>query len=1281
MGHGWRVDGLSEITRCPKTIVQDNVKRGITLTVEDQFCLDGQRLLLVSGTHGAAAEYRLQVDSFSKIVSFGSNTAKGPDSWEIRTKRGQIFTFGGTADATIEAQGVGRPVLTWALSRVKDQRSNYYDIQYVKSNDARLGEYYPDRIRYTGNLNGALLPYNAVSFVYEDRPDPWLGFVAGSRMTHSKRLTSIRTTVLTAADGSAGTLAREFRIAYTVNSRNGRSLVDHITDCDGVGNCLPPTSFTWTTRDLTANTFEAPGSGNWGGPQVTLTSVPADGDSGQQVKSQVMMGDFNGDGRPDLVRSDGSGMWTVCLSTGSNFDCQNWAGPAVVTRDAIMGDFNGDGLTDIAVYPHVDGPGNWNVCLSTGSGFNCSTWPGYGATNWVNGGVVSGALVGDFDGDGRDDIALSGYNSGSELLCKSTGSGFVDGTCQSYPGSNQFMYWPHYFTEGVIQAFARNQMSGDFDGDGRADFVQLVGHRTVPTDYPPGTWNGIRATDTGFVPFGIPSTGQVMLDGESGPGETRFVDVTGDSYGPLGDIVTGFISDNVTSVPKAEICRSNGATMITCLNLPNVDASNSQIHAVGDVDGDGRPDLIGWGGVCQMPLLALGAGNADQYGYVCEPWTTAALPTNIVQFYYGDFNGDGRADVAVYSKTSPTTGYWTVHLAGHGGFQDLLSTVTNGVGHQTTFVYKGLNDPAVYLPGALPSYPKANSKVVSPVVASMSVSNGIGGWLKTDYTYQANRSDLTGRGNLGFEITTALDHVKNVRAKTTSSQDFPYIGMPLEQRATKCTLCTPADTGGVVLSLRTNTYDSFLTTAGAVFPYLKSSTTDKTDLDGTPTSRTLTQVNPGGVNTPRGVDAYGNVTDSTETVSPLPNTGDSFTTHTVNTYLNQTTPWLLGLLTSSVTTRTAFQLGADPSAQSITFNSPGTQTVGTAPPALSAWATSGLAVSFASTTPAVCIVSGTALTVVTWGTCTITADQAGNSYFLAAAQVSNTFPVNKTAQSITFTAPATQTYGVAAPTLIATSTSGLAVSFSSTTTAVCTVSGTALTLVNSGSCTVTANQAGNATYAAAAQVSNTFTVNKAAQTIAFTGPATQTMGTPPPPLSATATSGLAVNFASTTPAVCTVSGTALTLVAPGSCVISATQLGNSYYSAAPPVSRTFSVYSATTTLTRTPTLLDWGTVTGTGVTKLVTVQNTGQAPTTLTFTLAYISGSIGMGTYSTALPETTCTSGQSLGIGASCVVAVNFNPGCTAHGMRNGTLTLSGSVATSVVVSLNVNSNKTTLCI
>jgi len=255
-------------------------------------------------------------------------------------------------------------------------------------------------------------------------------------------------------------------------------------------------------------------------------------------------------------------------------------------------------------------------------------------------------------------------------------------------------------------------------------------------------------------------------------------------------------------------------------------------------------------------------------------------------------------------------------------------------------------------------------------------------------------------------------------------------------------------------------------------------------------------------------------------------------------------------------TGTSPQVTVTQATQTITFGAIAAQTVGT-PLTLSATASSGLTVSFASTTTSVCTVSGTTATFIAAGSCTIDATQVGNSIYAAATMVPQTFTVNGEAQTITFGAIAAQTVGTPL-TLSATTSSGLTVSFASTTTSVCTVSGAIATFISAGSCTIDATQAGNSTYAAATMVPQTIAVNGEAQTITFGAIAAQTVGTPLT-LSATASSGLTVSFISTTTSVCTVSGKTATFIASGTCTIDANQAGNSTYAAATMVPQSFIV--------------------------------------------------------------------------------------------------------------------------
>ncbi len=198
-----------------------------------------------------------------------------------------------------------------------------------------------------------------------------------------------------------------------------------------------------------------------------------------------------------------------------------------------------------------------------------------------------------------------------------------------------------------------------------------------------------------------------------------------------------------------------------------------------------------------------------------------------------------------------------------------------------------------------------------------------------------------------------------------------------------------------------------------------------------------------------------------------------------------------------------FGTSAPQQAQTITFPAitPNPASVG-GTAALGAAASSGLAVSYISLTEGVCTVDGNTLSFIAVGTCTVAADQADNAAYSPAPRAMQGVTVNKATQAITFTSvpPASPT-ALGTYTVTATGgASGNSVTFGTSTPNVCTLAGSTVSFVIGGSCTVTADRAGNASYLAAPQVTQTFTVNKAAQAIAWTS-------TPPSPAYLNATYG------------------------------------------------------------------------------------------------------------------------------------------------------------------------------
>jgi len=204
-------------------------------------------------------------------------------------------------------------------------------------------------------------------------------------------------------------------------------------------------------------------------------------------------------------------------------------------------------------------------------------------------------------------------------------------------------------------------------------------------------------------------------------------------------------------------------------------------------------------------------------------------------------------------------------------------------------------------------------------------------------------------------------------------------------------------------------------------------------------------------------------------------------------------------------------------------------------------------------------------TVVAWG-CGPSADYGQCSVpsglsrvtAIAASDYDSLALIELTNQTIAFGPLANKTYGDLDFTLSATASSGLAVSFAAS--GNCTVNGATVHLTDVGSCTITASQAGDATYNPAQDVSQTFAILKAGQSITFGPLARKTYGAPNFRVSATASSHLLVSFAAS--GHCTVRGTTVHLTGAGSCRVTASQPGDAHYNAATDVSRTFSIARA-----------------------------------------------------------------------------------------------------------------------
>lgn len=232
------------------------------------------------------------------------------------------------------------------------------------------------------------------------------------------------------------------------------------------------------------------------------------------------------------------------------------------------------------------------------------------------------------------------------------------------------------------------------------------------------------------------------------------------------------------------------------------------------------------------------------------------------------------------------------------------------------------------------------------------------------------------------------------------------------------------------------------------------------------------------------------------------------------------------------------------SSQSIEFPGLPAKTFGDAPFELAAVASSGLPVSYRSSDLSVATIDGSTVTILGAGTTTITASQAGDTNYLAAAEVTHSLVVTP-ADAQVFLGDLVQRYdGSPRSPSVVTAPPGLSVAFL--------FDGDSTPPVNAGEYAVVATvQSRNYTGA----TNGTFTIEKAPQMIAFPEPPRTTVGANPLVLTVYASSGLPVTLTSSDLAVAQVVGNSVRPIGAGSATITATQAGNENYRAAPEVSK------------------------------------------------------------------------------------------------------------------------------
>ncbi|WP_372776639.1 FG-GAP-like repeat-containing protein [Mangrovibacterium sp.] len=525
------------------------------------------------------------------------------------------------------------------------------------------------------------------------------------------------------------------------------------------------------TGDGINDLFINDGSGNWkvysmGSSSGVLGSMTlrASGTI-STLNKQVLTGDFNGDGNPDIWSFDDSGVKIYSFNGSSLTQLYTSTWP---TRNHFfnLGDFNGDGKVDIFLYGYKNGSteydwSDWQIQLSTGTGFSKNSIPRK-KTNLKNDYV----RLGDFNGDGATDVMVSSSNeswTGTYFyISKNEGSDFYTNSLPSYPSSTHSYY------------------VSDYDGDGRSDFMC--------TDGLSPWWNGYQMYRSG-------SKNRILLEKIS-DGLNRLTKIT---YKTLSQYGAPYTKGTGATFP---VCDFQGALPVVSsiqtgnglgsLNTINYTYEGAKIHRQGK------------GFLCYSKMTATDVASnmktESNYDYhtsyfyprllsaVNKYSSTTLSTTNNSWSYKTTVSGIIWPYISSSTQNSSLTGHSVTQTANYDTYGNLTSSVKtfdNGASESTNIQYT--NDATNWLLGKADTktvtYSKGGESSVSNTVSYTYNTDGI---LKPDFiTYYQGTSleyyqnhDYDSKGNLsqvyvyggsiGASQTNYTYETNGVRVKTTT---------------------------------------------------------------------------------------------------------------------------------------------------------------------------------------------------------------------------------------------------------------------------------------------------------------------------------------------------------------------------------------------------------------------------------------------------------------------------------------------------------------------------------
>jgi formylglycine-generating enzyme required for sulfatase activity/outer membrane protein assembly factor BamB len=387
------------------------------------------------------------------------------------------------------------------------------------------------------------------------------------------------------------------------------------------------------------------------------------------------IGDIDGDGKPDLVVTNGSDNTVSVLRntsasgsiTASSFAPKVDFATGTTPWDVAIGDMDGDGKSDIIVTNNLSNTVSVLRNISSSGSITASSFAP--KIDFTTGAGPSNVAIRDMDGDGKSDIIVTNNLSNTVSVLKNiNASGSI--TESSFASNVDF-----------ITGTSPNSLTiGDVDGDGKPDLVVTIFSSNIISVLKNTSTSG-SITESSFAP---------KIDFLTGlePTSVAMGDMDGDSKPDL--VVTNGTSNTVSVFRNT----STSGSITTSSFAAKVDFTIGLVSyriAICDVDGDGKPDVV-IANVSDSTVSVFrntsvsGSINASSFASKVN-FTSGAFTQSIT---IGDMDGDGKSDLVVSNINSNTISVLRNTISGSSSLQEMVQ-VSSG-----TF-QMGSNDVKDYL--------------------------------------------------------------------------------------------------------------------------------------------------------------------------------------------------------------------------------------------------------------------------------------------------------------------------------------------------------------------------------------------------------------------------------------------------------------------------------------------------------------------------------------------------------------------------------------------------------